>query len=278
MLTKVKLNLTVVFSSVMSYLFATGAVCRFVDVFALGFAGFLVTGSANALNQVLEKDYDKLMKRTRVRPLPTGRMGVTEAVFVAGIMGVAGIALLAYFFNNLTALLGALSLLSYAFIYTPLKRIHSIAVVVGAVPGALPVAIGWVAATSLWSYEASVLFAIQFLWQFPHFWAIGWLAADEYYNAGFRLFPMPRDRNKRTAFQAILYIVMLVFVSLIPCQLGLTGFWYGAGAILLGLFFLYYGLKLHKYCTQQAALHLMFASIIYLPLLQILLVLGRLYP
>lgn len=275
-LVKHKLNLTVVFSSLIGYLLAVGSGAEMGYVLLLGIFGFMVTGSANALNQILEKDYDKLMKRTANRPLAAGRMGNTEALLVAGILGVGGIGGLWYAFNDLAALVGALSLLSYAFIYTPLKRIHSIAVFVGAFPGALPPAIGWVAATASFGYEAWVLFSIQFLWQFPHFWAIGWLGAEEYEKAGFRLFPGTQDRNQYTAMQAILYIIALIGVTLLPVFAGWLSFNFGIIAALLGMVFMWYGIKLFRKCDNKAALQLMLASIGYLVLLQVAMVLDRL--
>ena len=168
-LLKYRLNLTVVFSAAIGYWLAVGGSFAWSDLFWLGFGGFLVTGSANALNQILEKDFDKLMKRTAARPLAAGRMGVPEAILVAGISGIIGIGLLWHFFNDTAAVLGAMSLLAYAFVYTPLKRISPIAILVGAIPGALPPAIGWAAATGTMGVEAWALFAMQFLWQFSPF-------------------------------------------------------------------------------------------------------------
>jgi len=274
-LVKVRLNLTVVFSSAMGYLLAVGANDFLLSLIFLSIAGFCVTASANALNQIIEKDYDKLMKRTANRPLATGRMGVTEALLVAGVLGVGGILLLWYMFNDLTALIGAVSLLSYAFIYTPLKRIHPIAVLVGAIPGALPPMIGWVAATGVMSIEAYTLFAIQFLWQFPHFWAIAWLGAEEYAKAGYKLQPVSEARSQKTAIHIIVYILFLIAVTLTPILFQMSSIYFAAVALLLGAFFLYYGINLFKKCDNKAALHLMLASVVYLPLLQILMVLDK---
>ena len=276
-LTKYRLNLTVVFSSVIGYLYAYGSNFQLVNIWWLSLAGFLVTGSANGINQVLEKDYDKLMKRTADRPVATGRMGVAEALLISGLMGESGILILFYVFNDLAALMGAISLLSYAFIYTPLKRICPIAILVGAFPGALPTAIGWVAATGVLSYEAYVLFAIQFLWQFPHFWAIGWLGSEEYAKAGFRLEPQPDARNQRTALQIISYILFLIPVTILPSLVHLNSYYFSIGAIALNLFFLWAGINLYKKCDNAAALRLMLASIIYLPLLQIWMVVDRIF-
>ncbi len=276
-LTKVRLNLTVVFSALIGYLLAVGGGASLLSLLWLSIAGFAVTGSANAINQLLEKDFDRLMKRTANRPLAAGRMGLTEAILVAGIMGVGGILMLWYCFNDMAALVGALSLLSYAFIYTPLKRIHPVAIFVGAFPGALPPVIGWVAATSIFGYEALVLFCIQFLWQFPHFWAIGWLGAEEYEKAGFNLYPTTKDRNKYTALQIIVYILGLITVSLLPYLLRMASVVYVVTALILGLFFLYFGIRLFRRCDNKSALQLMFSSIIYLPLLQIVMVIDRLF-
>ncbi|HNI44204.1 MAG: protoheme IX farnesyltransferase [Chitinophagales bacterium] len=276
-LTKYRLNLTVVFSSVLGYLMAYNGQIEWVKILLLSLAGFLITGAANGFNQVLEKDYDKLMKRTANRPIAAGRMTTTEGVLIAGLCGIAGLLILWYWFNDLAALIGAISMLSYAFVYTPLKRISPIAILVGAIPGALPPTIGWVAATSVLSYEAYVLFAIQFLWQFPHFWAIGWLGAEEYAKAGFKLVPTPEERNQRTAIHVISYILILMVVSLFPTLIGQTSYLYAVFALLLGLFFLGAGIHLFQKCDNAAALKLMFASIIYLPLLQILMVVDHVW-
>ncbi len=276
-LVKVRLNLTVVFSAIIGYLLAIGGNFLFIDLLFLGLAGFLVTGSANAINQIIEKDYDRLMKRTKNRPLAANRMSVVEALLVAGIFGIAGLLILGLMFNTMAALIGAISLLSYAFVYTPMKRISPFAVFIGAIPGALPPVIGWVAATSLWSYEASILFSIQFLWQFPHFWAIGWLGAEEYEKAGYKLSPNSAGKNKYTAVQIMVYIVTLIVVSLAPYAINLISMISVITALLLGGMFLYYGYNLYKECDDKAALKLMFASIVYLPVLQTVMVLDRLF-
>lgn len=276
-LVKYRLNLTVVFSAVVGYLLAVGGSFDWLQMMFLGVAGFVVTGSANAINQILEKDYDKLMVRTANRPLAAGRMSTAEAVLIAGLLGVGGIGLLWYCFNELAALIGSLSLLSYAFIYTPLKRISPIAVFVGAIPGALPPIIGWAAATSALGYEALVLFSMQFLWQFPHFWAIGWLGAEQYEKAGYKLVPTSDQRNRYTAFQTIVYIVVLTIVTLIPTFLGMVTMVSLVASLVCGAFFLYYGVNLFRKCDNDAALKLMFASIIYLPVLQTIMVLDRVF-
>jgi len=185
--------------------------------------------------------------------------------------------LLGYFFNELAALIGAMSLLTYAFIYTPLKRISPIAVLVGAIPGALPPVIGWVAATATLSYETYVLFAIQFLWQFPHFWAISWLADEEYRKAGYKLSPESGGKSKFIAFQMLIYISVLMLVSLLPIALGIVSYYFAIVAIALGIMFLYKAAVLYNTCTDKAALQVMFASLIYLPVLQVAMVLDHIF-
>ncbi len=274
-LMKFKLNLTVVFGAVMGFLLATGTGFDWVLLLTLAVAGFLVTGSSNAINQILEKEYDALMKRTMSRPLVTKRMGVPEAVLVAGISGVVGLAVLALVFNPLSAFLGALALLSYAFIYTPLKRFSPIAVFVGAIPGAIPPVIGWVAVTGEIGIVGYLLFAIQFLWQFPHFWAIGWIGFDDYQKAGYKLLPTADGKGKRTAFQIIVYTLFLLLISTLPYVFGISGVVSLIVFILGGLMMLYYGLRLFRECTDKAALRVMLASITYLPIVQIFMVLDR---
>lgn len=275
-LVKFRLSLTVVFSSVMAYLLGVTAMDKtaLIGLAILALGGFLVTGAANTFNQIFEKDYDKLMARTANRPLAAGRMKVSEAVLAAGFMSVTGLILLA-FFNPMTALIGALSLISYSFIYTPMKRVSPIAVLVGAFPGAFPVMIGWVAATGELGMEAFALFAIQFIWQFPHFWAIAWAAYEDYAKAGFYLLPDGGKRSKSSAFQALIYAIILLPVGVFPYLLGISGLWSAIVIFVLGLSFVYYAWKLYKDCTREAALKLMFSSFVYLPGSMIALVLNQ---
>ncbi len=269
LLTKLRLSLLVIFSSAIGYLMVPHVGIDWIKICWLLLGGLLTTSGSNALNQVSEKDYDKLMTRTANRPLPTGRMSVTEALLAAGICGVGGILILWYNFNVMAALLSAVALLSYAFIYTPLKRISPIAVFVGAIPGALPPLIGWVAATGSISNEALILFAIQFLWQFPHFWAIAWVCYDDYIKAGFKLLPSKEGRNKFSALQNIVYILVLIPVSIIPMSLHMTS-WVSTGIVLFaGVLFLIPAIKLYRECTMKAARQLMFMSFFYLPIVQL---------
>lgn len=274
LLIKLRLSLLVVFSAIIGYLMAVHEI-HTAKFFLLMLGGALVTAASNAINQILEKDFDKLMERTANRPLPTGRMSVTEAILIAGITGCAGITILWYYLNPLSGLLGTLALLSYGFIYTPLKRISPIAVFVGAFPGALPPLIGWVAATGTISYEAFLIFCIQFIWQFPHFWAIAWVMDDQYRKAGFKLLPSEGGRNKSSAFQNIVYTLILIPVSLMPLVYEMTGTFSAIIITLCGLLFLIQAFKLYKECSIKAAKQLMIGSFIYLPIVQLALVLDK---
>ncbi len=259
--------MTVVFSAVMAYLIASNGAVNWVAVMVLGLAGFLVTGAANTLNQVLEKDFDKLMTRTADRPLATGRMSTSEAVMIAGFMSLVGITLLSLF-NPLTGLLGMISMILYAFVYTPMKRVSPVAVWIGAIPGALPTLIGAVAVDGRLSALAIVLFGIQFLWQFPHFWAIGWLAHEDYTNAGFRLLPTTADgkRDPNVGLHAMAFSLALIPVGWLPFILGWAGMISGIALTVLAIAYAWFGWNLYKKNTRQAALRLMFSSLFYLPL------------
>ena len=266
MLVKFRLTMTVVFSSVMAFLIALSGPVNWLAVFILAAGGFLVTGAANALNQVLEKDFDKLMKRTAGRPLAAGRMSTSEAVMAAGFMSLFGITLLALF-NPWTAFFGMLALVTYAFLYTPMKRLSPSAVAVGAVPGALPMLIGCVAAQGEITFLGLSLFALQFLWQFPHFWSIGWLGHEDYSNAGYKLMPVngKGECDRRVGLQAFLYAMFLVPVSLIPYALGVSG-WISAIAVgAIGLGYAYFAWNFFREGSRKSALQLMFFSFAYIP-------------
>jgi len=225
-LIKFTLSFMVVFSTVVSYLLAPGIRFDLLQVLLLFAGGMLITGSANAINQVLEKSTDALMKRTAKRPVASGRMSVTEASAFAVIAGALGVFIMWYWFNIESALLGLLSLVLYGFIYTPLKKVNSVAVLVGAFPGALPCLIGWVAgfydAPIVWA-GGIILFAIQFLWQFPHFWAIAWVAHKDYTAAGFKLLPSDKGPTKFTALQTIMYSAMMIPVGVLPYYFNMSG-------------------------------------------------------
>jgi protoheme IX farnesyltransferase len=275
MLVKFRLSLLVVFSSSIGYLFAvTGRINWFLfTMICLG--GFFTTAASNAINQIIEKDFDALMSRTQNRPLPTSRMNSVEALLIAGISAVLGIGILWFYFNQLAALFAAVALISYAFIYTPLKRISSIAVFIGAIPGALPPLIGYVAFTDRLDQIALILFGIQFLWQFPHFWAIAWVAFDDYLKAGYKLLPSSEGRTKFSALQNIVYILALIPVSLLPLYIGITGITSAVIILITGLLFLYQSIQLYNDCSIAAARRLMFGSFFYLPIVQLALLFDK---
>ena len=215
-LAKLRLSFLVVFSAVIGYIFGVTGFYNITNILWLALGGTLVVGASNTINQIIERDIDKLMARTQNRPLPAERMNTLEAILAAGVMGIAGILVLTYFFNPISGVLAAISLLSYAFIYTPLKRISSIAVFVGAIPGALPPMIGYVCATGKIDFVAVVLFSIQFIWQFPHFWAIAWVLFDDYKKAGIMLLPSASGKTRMSAIQNVIYCAVLLIVSMIP--------------------------------------------------------------
>lgn len=264
MLFKHKLTTFVVFSAMMSYLVSLEGHVDWLNFALLFIGGFCITAAANALNEVLEKDYDKLMSRTADRPVAAGRMTSSHAVFVAGLLWVAGMVCLAYF-NALASLLGALAVVSYAFVYTPLKRYSPIAVLVGAFPGALPLLIGNVVAVGHIDQMGIFLFAIQFIWQFPHFWAIGWLGYDEYKIAGYKLIASRNgERDPNTGIHAAIYALLFIPLAFFGLYAGLIGISALILMIVSALIFSYFGYRLYRSGTRKAALHLMFASLFYL--------------
>lgn len=265
LLVKFSLTIMVVFSAVVSYLLAPKVVDYDVAMISILFiAGFLVTGSANAINQVVEKDTDALMKRTANRPVAAGRMSVTEGYVFATLTGVLGIFLLWYFFNGLAAGLALFSLFLYAFIYTPLKKVNSISVLVGAVPGALPCLIGYAAGNDVIDFGGWAIFGIQFFWQFPHFWAIAWIAHKDYETAGFRLLPSQKGPTKYSAVQSIIYSLLLIPVGVLPYFAGLTG-WLSLLIILVAnLAMVYLSVRLYRAMEVKAARGVMFGSYFYL--------------
>ena len=272
-LIKLKLTLAVVFSGVFGYCLASQSVVWW-KVVVLVIASIAITGAANIINQIIEKDSDRFMKRTAVRPLPTGRATVTEAAWVSLVLFSISVFLFVYTFNIRAASLAVLSLLLYGFVYTPLKRHGQVAVFIGALPGAFPPMIGWVAATNQFGWEPGILFAIQFFWQFPHFWAIGWLAFDEYKKAGIQMMP-GKAKDADTAFRIMLYTLFLVPVGWLPYMLGMTGIHSAFIAMIGGILFLAQTFHLMRTCTDKAALQMMFGSLIYLPVVQIVYLLDK---
>jgi heme o synthase len=281
-LIKLSLSIMVVFSSVISYLLAPKVVAYDWTMILLLFAGgMLVTGSANAINQVVEKDTDAQMKRTSKRPVAAGRMSVQEGWAFAIITGAAGVYILGHYFNWLAAGLAAFSLFLYAFIYTPLKKINSIAVLMGAVPGALPCLIGWVAGDDKLSTGGWILFAFQFFWQFPHFWAIAWVAHRDYSAVGFKLLPADQGPTKFTALQTIIYSLLLIPVTLLPYFTGMCSYNEVKGMISLGLivlanaFMIARCVKLYRTMEVKEARQVMFGSYMYLPVVMFAMLLSK---
>ena len=275
-LMKFKLSLTIVFSAAFAFLIALKGSIDWANFVVLILGGMLTSGAASALNQILEKEYDTMMKRTENRPLAANRMTVTEAILVAGIMSLVGVSLLALL-SPVTAFLSMVSLILYAFVYTPLKRMSNISVTVGAIPGALPIVIGCTAAQNgSLTMLALALFALQFIWQFPHFWAIAWLADEDYKNAGFRLLPTKDGvKDENTGKQSLIYTFMLIPISWIPFYLGSAGITSAVFLTVLALVFSYFAWNLMKNCDRKAALAQMFYSITYLPLALIALYLDK---
>jgi len=268
-LIKIRLSSLVVFSSVITYLTAVRGTINWFEVFILATAGLLVTGAANGINQIIEKDYDKLMTRTANRPVSTGRMSVLEAGVSSTIMGLVGVFLIGFYLNQLSGIIALISLLSYAFVYTPLKRVTPISVFVGAFPGAFPTMLGWVAYTGKIDLAAVILFTVQFVWQFPHFWSIAWLLEDDYKKAGFKMLPFNPGRTKKTAFQCLLFSLILIPIGVLPTVFGISGVVAAVVAVFGAIYFSFYAYKLYKSCELADAKKLMLAAIIYLPIVQL---------
>ena len=275
-ITKFGLSLSVVFSSVAGYLLAVDVI-DYKTLLLLAIGGYCMVGASNVFNQIIEKEPDALMLRTKNRPLPAGRMTVSTAMVIAVVLTILGILIL-YSINAKTALFGAISIFLYTSAYTPLKPITPLSVFVGAIPGAIPFMLGWVAATGEFGIEPGVLFMIQFFWQFPHFWAIGWLQFEEYKKAGFNLMPTG-EKNQKASKLIIIYTIFMLLVSVFPV-FKLTGDLYllPISAILifiLGIVMLYYGIKLHKEQTNIIARKLMLSSVLYITLIQIIYVIDK---
>lgn len=275
-ITKMRLALSVVFSSVAGYLLGVDSV-NFTTLFLLALGGYFMVGASNAYNQIIEKNLDALMDRTKNRPIPAGRMTVRTAFIIATLFTILGISIL-YYINAQTALFGAISIFLYTCAYTPLKTKTPLAVFVGAIPGAIPFMLGWVAATDDFGIEPGTLFALQFFWQFPHFWAIGWFLYNDYKKGGFFMLPTGKQ-DKGTAVQTIMYTVWTILISIVPV-FGVTGrleLSYVAASLVfaLGLFMLYYAIQLFKKMTEKAAKQLMLASVSYITLIQIIYVVDK---
>jgi protoheme IX farnesyltransferase len=278
-ITKAGLAVSVVFSSIAGFLLGVTDLASLSGVVLLKLiiGGYCMVGASNAFNQVIEKDLDALMDRTKNRPIPSGRMESNIALIIAVALTILGIVLL-YTINPKSAMFGAISIFLYTSVYTPLKTVTSLSVFVGAFPGAIPFMLGWVAATNNFGIEAGTLFLIQFFWQFPHFWAIGWFLYEDYEKAGFYMLPTGK-KDKGTAMQVILYMIWLIVASLLPV-LGYTGQLYitpiaAVVVLLLGLWMLFYAIRLYQLRTAKSARTLMLVSVSYITLLQLVYIFDK---
>jgi len=274
-LVKFKLTLLVLYSALMSYAIACEGAVHWGKLLLLAIGGFLVTGAANALNQVLEREYDLLMPRTADRPVATGRMSVSTAVLWAGLMALGGITALSLF-NPISGFLGTLSLISYAFVYTPMKRSTPMAVLVGAIPGALPLIIGCTAHEGFVSSVALMLFTLQFLWQFPHFWAVAWVADEGYRKAGFYLLPTgEKPKDNTTGLLSFVFCLLLAGNAILGYTTGFTGLWATVLLVALNVYWATACWKLYKTCEIAAAKRQMFISFAHLPVSLIIILLDK---
>jgi protoheme IX farnesyltransferase len=275
-ITKARLAISVVFSSLAGYLLAP-VTFDIVSLLLLAFGGYCMVGASNAYNQIIEKDLDVLMNRTKNRPVPSGRMSVNKALTIAIVLTVLGIVSL-YFLNAKTAMFGAISIFLYTSVYTPLKTITPLAVFVGAFPGAIPFMLGWVAATNEFGIEPGTLFMIQFFWQFPHFWALGWMLDDDYKKGGFKMLPTGK-KDTGTIVQIIMYTIWMMVISIIPV-FGITGdlnLSIPAAIIIfaMGLVMLFFAFRLYENRDNPSAKKLMLASVSYITLMQIVYVVDK---
>ncbi|RXR20626.1 protoheme IX farnesyltransferase [Flavobacterium amnicola] len=278
-ITKAGLAISVVFSSIAGYLLGVDTInqATITTLIMLAIGGYCMVGASNAYNQIIEKDLDALMDRTRNRPIPSGRMSTTTAFIIASILTVIGIVIL-YNINEKSAMFGAISIFLYTSVYTPLKTKTPLSVFVGAFPGAIPFMLGWVAARGEFGIEAGTLFLIQFFWQFPHFWSIGWFLYDDYKKGGFYMLPSG-EKDKSTAMQTILYTIWLIVASILP-SFGYTGQLFltpisAVMVLLLGFWMLFYAVKLYQNKTDKAAKTLMLVSVSYISLLQLVYILDK---
>ncbi|MEQ9288753.1 MAG: heme o synthase [Cyclobacteriaceae bacterium] len=274
-LMKLRLSFLVAFSSGFGYILASTDGVNFLTLTMLSVGGILVSGASIAINQVIEVEFDAVMKRTKDRPLPTGRLSANEAIGFAVLCFLTGIGLLYFTTNIQTVVLSFISMILYSFVYTPLKRVGPIAVFVGAIPGALPPLLGWVAATGTISYEALIIFGIQFIWQFPHFWAIAWVADEDYKKAGFKLLPGGGKKDIQTAINIMIYTLFLIPLGLLPMYFGITGINSAVVATICGVLFLAQTFGLMRDYSKKSAMKIMYGSFLYLPIVQIAFLLDK---
>lgn len=275
-ITKARLAVSVVFSAIAGYLLGADEI-RVLPLAYLAVGGYCMVGASNAFNQVIERHLDALMHRTKNRPIPSGRMSVTQAMITAILMTLAGIVLL-YLLNPKTALFGTLSIFLYTCVYTPLKTVTPLAVFAGAIPGAIPFMLGWVAATNDFGIEPGTLFMIQFFWQFPHFWALGWMLDEDYKRGGFKMLPTGK-KDTGTALQIIMYTLWMIVISIVPA-FGITGRLHLSvpAAVLIflaGLVMLWFALRLYELRDRASARKLMLSSVSYITLIQIVYVIDK---
>lgn len=275
-LIKLRLASLVTFSAAFGFILGDRSVSfNWIGMLGLAIGGFLITGASGAANEILERDLDKLMQRTKNRPLPLQIITLQEAFLFTALVAFLGIGVLWVFTNPLTTALGVLSMILYVFVYTPLKKVGPIAVFVGAIPGAMPPLLGWTAATGQISYEALIIFGIQFIWQFPHFWAIAWVSDEDYKRAGFKLLPSGGGQDLNTAIQIMIYTLFLLPLGLLPSYFGFTGLNSGIVATICGVLFLAQTFSLMRDCSRKSALKIMFGSFLYLPIVQIAYMLDK---
>lgn len=275
-LTKVRLALSVVFSTLAGYILAADKILV-LDMLLLLIGGYCMVGASNSFNQIIEKDKDALMNRTKNRPLPTKKITSSNAFWISVFLTIAGIGIL-YTINYKTAFFAGLSVFIYTCIYTPLKSITPLSVFVGAIPGAIPFMLGWVAATNKFGIEPGTLFMIQFFWQFPHFWALGWMLDDDYKKAGFNMLPTGQ-RDKKTAIQIILYVIWMIIISVFPYS-GLTGSltlsFYGVIIVLcVGIIMLFFAINLYNRMDINSAKNLFLYTIFYLTSIQLVYIIDK---
>lgn len=273
-LLKLRLSLLVAFSCAFGFVLASSEVDWF-KLITLFIGGFLLSGASIVVNQIKEREYDKVMSRTMNRPIPTERVSVQEAIIFGSLCFILAITLLLTFTNALTTVLSIVSMILYGFVYTPLKRVGPIAVFVGAIPGALPPLLGWTAATGVISHEALIIFGIQFIWQFPHFWAIAWVADEDYRKAGFKLLPSGGTKDVNTAIQIMIYTMFLIPFGMLPATFGITGMNSAIVATICGVLFFAQTFSLMKSGDRKSALKIMFGSFLYLPIVQIAYLLDK---
>ncbi|MFM7431577.1 MAG: heme o synthase [Flammeovirgaceae bacterium] len=274
-LLKPRLSFLVAFSCAFGYALATKGSVNWPTMLMLTLGGFLLSGASVCINQIIEKDLDTIMTRTMYRPIPTAKVSVQEASVFAALCAITSIIILWIYTNPLTVILSIVSMVLYSFVYSPLKRVGPIAVFVGAIPGALPPLLGWVAATGSISHEAMIIFGIQFIWQFPHFWAIAWVADEDYKKAGFKLLPSGGGKDLNTAIQIMIYTMFLIPLGLLPATFGITGLNSGIVATVCGVAFFAQTFSLMKTGSTQSAKRIMFGSFLYLPIVQIAYLLDK---